>query len=918
MMVEMKKNNELDKFQFIVESALITKKRTKEFLEVLKAIIEFEAKLHYDNNNTIFELEKAAVNKDVPKKPRNEVESNSQEMALTYLPYWDVRISGKGTDDDGRKIQGWFNLTKDEASNICKQLNCFTIRDFIQYYRANQRVFSQHDFRELEIKKKIPEVKLNQFNKMIVFLSGQWLAFPHEVGAIISLRSVKIKLDLSQVKLETPESLQAIVVAYFNCNNILRRMDFSGTRLIQDISHVVNQVLAKQERDHQKRLLDREAVIADCEKYDKPIPPPENYEQYFLEELCVSCNSFGQKGMDQIMQSHGRSIKSFGFDKCGLKINTMTSFRGFVLQMKDLRVLSLEFNNVGDEGIRPVFESLKFSKQLIYLNVSDNLLTASIVPTIVAFLKVNEALEALECERNAFVDNAASEITSCLQANPKSQLRLLKLGNFKATRLDLAKDFNVDLQNAPNFAVASFTVGAKNTSEHIYAYLPKNRGMISVKYYPSYKRLNNHQSIIRHFYNELALLENTSMLDLLQMYRPRIEDFDSTYFVKVPYRLFKIWVKGKNVDLTYRYIEKESKISLLARYLISLAIEQYKDSDVIELFQMVDKRLMRENPAFTDGLRLIHKIILVGNLDYFKTFLTLNYDLTLLTEKGDKFIPQMTGLHLILMMERWDLLDAVLEKRDRDQRNPSPSNIFIPLDVVDEYSNSMLHYVSLYNNYTVLEKLLAQQTNIQQKNFEGDEALHVSVYNDSYECFLALLNKYGRQETHEENIINKRNNKGENCLQMAINNRASKIFAYCLSVMKKFDYPDADKLYPIHHIINSNNFEFLEVFLARKPPLRMPHEQNENPMFYCLWQNKPLYFLKRLLRYHDEDYIAQKNRQGMSLLHVAVKQKNLPAVQLLLEYNLNPSEEDDQKNSPLFYAKEAGLDDILRTLQGRN
>ena len=190
----------------------------------------------------------------------------------------------------------------------------------------------------------------------------------------------------------------------------------------------------------------------------------------------------------------------------------------------------------------------------------------------------------------------------------------------------------------------------------------------------------------------------------------------------------------------------------------------------------------------------------------------------------------MTALQLLIMQERWDLLDVVLEY---------PS---ISLDAVDEYSNSILHYVVLHNNVAIMDKLLKLNVNVNQKNFEGEEPIHACVYTDSLECFVAILNKSGRPETHEDHIVSHKNSKNENCLTMSIVHRAYKIFSYCLAFMKKLEYTDEHQKYPIHYIIDSNNYEFLEAFLKRSPNLRITNSNKENPLFYCLRHNKTAFF----------------------------------------------------------------------------
>lgn len=190
------------------------------------------------------------------------------------------------------------------------------------------------------------------------------------------------------------------------------------------------------------------------------------------------------------------------------------------------------------------------------------------------------------------------------------------------------------------------------------------------------------------------------------------------------------------------------------------------------------------------------------------------------------------------MLEKWELLDVVLEY---------PA---IPLDVIDEYQNNIMHYLALQGKDQIMSKMLNLQVNIMQKNFQGEEPLHTCVYADSLECFISILNKCGRPEAHEEFIIAKKNNRNENCLTLSILQRAFRIFNHCLKIMKKLEYLDDNQKYPIHYIIDANNYEFLDAYLACNPNLKSTNSNKENVLFYCLRHNKTAFFkvVLRLIR----------------------------------------------------------------------
>ncbi len=160
---------------------------------------------------------------------------------------------------------------------------------------------------------------------------------------------------------------------------------FSGTRIQDDISHVTNQLIAKQLRDFRER-----EETGEASKTDTP---------WELEELCISGNRFSQKGIEHIKED-GKGIRSFGFDKCDLDKSIFMTFDRLTMVMKNLQVISIDFNNVGNDGIKALLNSLRNSPRLTYLNISENLLTNEILPSITTFLRDNLKIECFECERN--------------------------------------------------------------------------------------------------------------------------------------------------------------------------------------------------------------------------------------------------------------------------------------------------------------------------------------------------------------------------------------------------------------------------------------------------------------------------------------------------------------------------------------
>ena len=92
-------------------------------------------------------------------------------------------------------------------------------------------------------------------------------------------------------------------------------------------------------------------------------------------------NKFSQKGIEHIKES-GRTIRSFSFDKCEMDKSIFVTFDRFGMVMSNLQMISIDFNNIGNDAAKALLLSMRNSPKLVYLNISENLLTNDIIPTI--------------------------------------------------------------------------------------------------------------------------------------------------------------------------------------------------------------------------------------------------------------------------------------------------------------------------------------------------------------------------------------------------------------------------------------------------------------------------------------------------------------------------------------------------------
>lgn len=162
-------------------------------------------------------------------------------------------------------------------------------------------------------------------------------------------------------------------------------------------------------------------------------------------------------------------------------------------------------------------------------------------------------------------------MAKAVTSNPKSSLKVFRFGSFKPSAVSFENVYKHSFGNSTSLIVGSITVADRYSIELAYNHQLKNNSMFILKFFEKIRRNVNNISPFRCYFNEVALSDGTQMPDLIQLYRATIEEFDDRFSVNVPYKVFKIWIKGKNVDLYNKYIEKEKKESLVARYLIAYA-----------------------------------------------------------------------------------------------------------------------------------------------------------------------------------------------------------------------------------------------------------------------------------------------------------------------------------------------------------
>jgi len=243
------KDNKLDHFESLVESAVILKRKAVEFIKTLTAIVDFEKKVNYDYQPaTNTQPATSPLPKTTPSSPRSQsspfhsllqptpspslnptpsplhIDSTSLDLAISYLPYWDTPLTSR--TQEAARIRDWFHLTHQQAYNLCRPLAAMSLREIIGYRRVNPVMYTDRQIGGLE-RRGVNRVEIMKWIKLVGFLDGVWKVMDEKIRRIMESGAEDrlFKLDLSGVRIGSTQTLSALFIAYFNCGHKLRRLD---------------------------------------------------------------------------------------------------------------------------------------------------------------------------------------------------------------------------------------------------------------------------------------------------------------------------------------------------------------------------------------------------------------------------------------------------------------------------------------------------------------------------------------------------------------------------------------------------------------------------------------------------------------------------------------------------------------------
>lgn len=212
--------------------------------------------------------------------------------------------------------------------------------------------------------------------------------------------------------------------------------------------------------------------------------------------------------------------------------------------------------------------------------------------------------------------------------------------------------------------------------------------------------------------------------------------------------------------------------------------------------------------------------------------------------------------------------------------------------------------------YTMYDTLLAYKANIAQKDMYGDTVLHIATLGKAKTEVLKLLIDRGAP-------INERNKQGVTPLALAIDQGMDEHVVFYANAGADINAEDQEGNTPLSRALKSPTIQMLQTLIT-KQNISAKDSSGNTPLHIAIKLNAPVDYIKYLIDTGAD--VNGRNKDGDSVLYLAV-QKNLRKVgDLLLEKNADIFATNTQNYSPLRLALEKGGDiqDWLITSQTLN
>ena len=805
MISAFKAKDQLNKMKELLGFPLISHHRVRHFVDTVEALSQYMYKFYFDtyvdkkknDREDSVDSKKGAFQS---KQDREAISAQAEafDRFFTFFPFWDTKFC-EGSKEDAVFLRRQLQINVPDSYNLSQVLKCETLREVVLFYQINREsqniaAFTQDEMLRLE-QRGLERQKAEFMRNLIAFLSKQARNVPEQFFDFLDVEKKKFKIDLRGMRLARVSGVAGVFAAALNLKHPISRIDISEFECDEDVGSTVTLFIKNKKVN--------------------------------IRELQINGNKLEHSGFGVLYKSTMKlEIEIFAINSCQTTLESNVLIPTFVQGAANLRVLSLENNNLQDNIGSLILKYATNSKSLKYLNLNNNNLADQSVEAMRNLISKNNSLECLEFENNIINEHMLESLKLSFKECRTSSLIAVKIGSIKKTTTDHSLDFRKCFSYLSRLSLGTitFTTDLKDQEMSLTTILQENRSLYIINYLAPGQKYPL-QSTALTFFTEQCLLQKSSMDELIDCYAKTIQNCEMKYEIVLDKNIYNLWPKFKpqksQEKLTTERLKNEAPAKLLARFLLSLVFDKFRGISQLELVYLTLKYLINMNTCFEDGFNLLHKIIMSGNSTLLEECFKIGLSLNVNTFESNRQIPVVTSLQLILLTRNREMLIRMLAYKPN-------------IDERDEYGNSLLHYACLYGEVEVAKRLIELQCEANAQNAQGMNSLHTSIMGNNIECFLVVLTSMGRATIDDDHVIKQIHSTKQNCLHLSVIYNCQSVFEYSLEVLENLDVQDHKGKTALMYAVEGGNKVFADKLIAAKANLMLFDSSGNNLLFYIL------------------------------------------------------------------------------------
>lgn len=206
-----------------------------------------------------------------------------------------------------------------------------------------------------------------------------------------------------------------------------------------------------------------------------------------------------------------------------------------------------------------------------------------------------------------------------------------------------------------------------------------------------------------------------------------------------------------------------------------------------------------------------------------------------------------------------------------------------------------LHRAVRYNQTTTVQYILANHTNLNERDAHGDTPLHIAVNTNNVNMVQLLL-------AHPNTNKHATNNMGANPLHHAAWNGNRDIVKLLINDANYINQQMTNGWTPLHQATINSHITTMRYLLRKGANPNIPDIDGHTPIFTAIIfpSNNDITTrqLINMLKIYGAN-LSHRDKRGRTLLHFAVERNSITLIRYLLRNGIDPNITDNQRWTPL-------------------